>query len=434
MNGFAMNLEGGKFTASITKLLQGYKVFPGPAFSSWTKERRAGPEAPPFVLRHRTSSNAEHTGDSTAAAKGHVATTSGSSNGHLTTTQCHLHNGSLLTGDEERRKMEEDARGEREEEEGREEGFMGMTPLLQAHHAMEKMEEFVHKVWEGRWRVIPHDVLPDWLKDNDFLLHGHRPPMPSFRACFRSIFRIHTETGNIWTHLLGCLFFLCLGLMYMFRPNMSFVAPVQEKVAIGMFFLGAILCLSFSWLFHTVYCHSEGVSRVFSKLDYSGIAFLIVGSFVPWLYYSFYCSPQPCIIYLLVVCVLGLSAITVSQCDFFATPQYRGVRAAVFVGLGLSGVVPTLHFVISEGLIRATTIGQMGWLFLMATLYITGACLYAARIPERFFPGKCDIWFHSHQLFHILVVAGAFVHFHGVSNLQEFRYTAGAGCTDDGML
>ncbi|GAA6079611.1 adiponectin receptor protein 2 isoform X1, partial [Tachysurus ichikawai] len=42
--------------------------------------------------------------------------------------------------------------------------------------------------------------------------------------------------------------------------------------------------------------------------------------------------------------------------------------------------------------------------------------------------------FHSHQLFHILVVAGAFVHFHGVSNLQEFRYTAGGGCTADGPL
>lgn len=64
-----------------------------------------------------------------------------------------------------------------------------------------------------------------------------------------------------------------------------------------------------------------------SRLDYSGIAFLIMGSFVPWLYYSFYCSPQPCFIYLIVVCILGLAAITVSQCDFFATPQYRGVRA-----------------------------------------------------------------------------------------------------------
>lgn len=66
--------------------------------------------------------------------------------------------------------------------------------------------------------------------------------------------------------------------------------------------------------------------------------------------------------------------------------------SGVFVGLGLSGVVPSLHFVISEGLIKATTMGQMGWLLLMATLYITGAGLYAARIPERFFPGKCDIW------------------------------------------
>ncbi|XP_050004274.1 adiponectin receptor protein 2 [Alexandromys fortis] len=314
------------------------------------------------------------------------------------------------------------------------EGFMGMSPLLQAHHAMERMEEFVCKVWEGRWRVIPHDVLPDWLKDNDFLLHGHRPPMPSFRACFKSIFRIHTETGNIWTHLLGCVFFLCLGIFYMFRPNISFVAPLQEKVVFGLFFLGAILCLSFSWLFHTVYCHSEGVSRLFSKLDYSGIALLIMGSFVPWLYYSFYCNPQPCFIYLIVICVLGIAAIIVSQWDMFATPQYRGVRAGVFVGLGLSGIIPTLHYVISEGFLKAATIGQIGWLLLMASLYITGAALYAARIPERFFPGKCDIWFHSHQLFHIFVVAGAFVHFHGVSNLQEFRFMIGGGCTEEDAL
>lgn len=51
----------------------------------------------------------------------------------------------------------------------------------------------------------------------------------------------------------------------MLRPNMYFMAPLQEKVVFGMFFLGAVLCLSFSWLFHTVYCHSEKVSRTFSK-------------------------------------------------------------------------------------------------------------------------------------------------------------------------
>uniref|UniRef100_A0A2K6F745 Adiponectin receptor 2 n=1 Tax=Propithecus coquereli TaxID=379532 RepID=A0A2K6F745_PROCO len=243
-------------------------------------------------------------------------------------------------------------------------------------------------------------------------------------------FYIHSDAGNNW----GCVFFLCLGIFYMFRPNISFVAPLQEKVVFGLFFLGAILCLSFSWLFHTVYCHSEGVSRLFSKLDYSGIALLIMGSFVPWLYYSFYCNPQPCFIYLIVICVLGIAAIIVSQWDMFATPQYRGVRAGVFLGLGLSGIIPTLHYVISEGFLKAATIGQIGWLLLMASLYITGAALYAARIPERFFPGKCDIWFHSHQLFHIFVVAGAFVHFHGVSNLQEFRFMIGGGCSEEDAL
>ena len=34
----------------------------------------------------------------------------------------------------------------------------------------------------------------------------------------------------------------------------------------------------------------------------------------------------------------------------------------------------------------------IGWLILMGCLYITGALLYAVRIPERFFPGKLDIW------------------------------------------
>lgn len=66
--------------------------------------------------------------------------------------------------------------------------------------------------------------------------------------------------------------------------------------------------------------------------------------------------------------------------------------SGVFMGLGLSGIVPTMHFTIEEGFVKATTVGQMGWFYLMGAMYITGAGLYAARIPERYFPGKCDIW------------------------------------------
>lgn len=68
------------------------------------------------------------------------------------------------------------------------------------------------------------------------------------------------------------------------------------------------------------------------------------------------------------------------------------------MGLGLSGIVPTMHFTIEEGFVKATTVGQMGWFYLMGAMYITGAGLYAARIPERYFPGKCDIWVSSQRV------------------------------------
>lgn len=45
-----------------------------------------------------------------------------------------------------------------------------------------------------------------------------------------------------------------------------------------------------------------------------------------------------------------------------------------------------------------------------------------------------SLQFQSHQIFHVLVVAAAFVHFYGVSNLQEFRYGLEGGCTDDSLL
>ena len=37
------------------------------------------------------------------------------------------------------------------------------------------------------------------------------------------------------------------------------------------------------------------------RLDYCGIALLTVGSFVPWLYYSFYCRLEPKITYLALI-------------------------------------------------------------------------------------------------------------------------------------
>ena len=44
------------------------------------------------------------------------------------------------------------------------------------------------------------------------------------------------------------------------------------------------------------------------------------------------------------------------------------------------------------GMEKSISEASLGWLLFMGALYITGALFYAFRIPERFFPGKVDIW------------------------------------------
>lgn len=81
----------------------------------------------------------------------------------------------------------------------------------------------------------------------------------------------------------------------------------------------------------------------------------------------------------------------------------------------------------TDGMRRLIDENGFYWLLTMAGFYLLGAFLYATRIPERFWPGKCDLLvgfvfhlrdilfqFQSHQLFHLCVVVAAFVHYYGI--------------------
>lgn len=281
------------------------------------------------------------------------------------------------------------------------------------------------------WKAHSFTNLPAWMKDNEHLHFGHRPELQSFKECFKSIFRIHTETGNIWTHLVGFVFFIAITIVFYVKPlcdNCHFDIKLSEKLIFLFFFIGAILCLGMSSLFHTVCCHSEHVSNLFSKLDYTGIALLTIGSFVPWIYYSFYCQATAQIVYLTSISVLGVGCIGVTLMDRFNQPDYRVYRAVLFVCLGCFGFVPGIHTVVQVGWSGAISEASLDRVLLMAFLYIFGAFLYGARIPERFLPGKCDIWFQSHQIFHLLVVAAAIVHYNGISEMAVYRLTKAGEC------
>jgi adiponectin receptor len=81
------------------------------------------------------------------------------------------------------------------------------------------------------------------------------------------------------------------------------------------------------------------------RLDYTGISLLIIGSFVPWIYYGFYCRREPKITYIAMICVLGVASIIVSLWDKFNESRFRALRAGVFVSMGCSGIIPAIHFI-----------------------------------------------------------------------------------------
>lgn len=311
-----------------------------------------------------------------------------------------------------------------------------LTPSLM------KFEKQLEKVAHWAWKTVSFESLPHYLQDNEFLKSSHRPPMNSFQGCFKSIFRMHTETWNIWTHLLGFAFFLFLvGGIYVFGDHVTYwfedvqihSLPWDEQFMLMFFFVGAMGCMLCSTMFHTFSSHSKEVFQLFIRLDYSGIAFLITGSSVPAYYYGFYCTTIAGCTHIAVLLILCALCVAVSMKSKFSTPKYRPLRFAVFVLFGLYGVIPSLHILIRDGYTQACHAFAPWSLGAMAAIYILGAVIYVLRIPERFSPGRFDIWASSHQLFHVCVIMAALVHYDTLLNMIKYRLDVG-GCIPMNLL
>ncbi|KAK6923950.1 AdipoR/hemolysin-III-related [Dillenia turbinata] len=402
---------------------------------------------------------------------------------------------------------------------------MGGTQQMKDHEGNENHFLCSSKEGKGKrlWKkvkcqLVEYHSLPAYLKDNEFILGHYRSEWP-LKQIFLSIFTIHNETLNVWTHLIGFFIFLSLTIYTSTKvpkvmdlhslqhlpdlhkihtelmtclpslPNLPDLHKLREELKTSLpsmdllpsvsnwhiveilsnclperfsssnqtdvcvlrtvkedlaniiaplmvrpitrwpffaFMGGAMFCLLASSTCHLLSCHSERMSYIMLRLDYTGIAALISTSFYPPVYYSFMCYPFFCNLYMGFITVLGIATIIVSLLPVFQTPEFRTIRASLFVGMGLCGIAPILHKVILFWN-RPEALHTTGHELLMGAFYGIGALVYAMRIPERWMPGKFDIAGHSHQLFHVLVVAGAYTHYR--AGLVYLRWRDLEGCS-----
>eukprot|EP00758_Cryptobia_borreli_P018005 Tbor_TRINITY_DN6307_c0_g1::TRINITY_DN6307_c0_g1_i1::g.17817::m.17817/K07297/ADIPOR; adiponectin receptor len=260
---------------------------------------------------------------------------------------------------------------------------------------------------DGSLPLYNFNELPKWMQDNEFIISSYRAHY-SVSMILKSLFAIHNETANIWTHLLGLLFFIVLT-AYIF---ITIIKPILSHYIIFLLFsFSCCMCMGCSAAFHLFTGHHS--ERVYSRMlmmDYFGITCLIIGSFYPLCYFAFSCEPMWRWIYMGIITSLGSMGLVGPFFDFFHQNSFDVFRLGLFICTGGVGIFPLFHVRYIMPAAQSTIVVQ--GIALMLLMYLIGVIVYILKIPERLCPGRFDIWLHSHQLWHMCVLSASVIHFY----------------------
>ncbi|ORX78535.1 HlyIII-domain-containing protein [Anaeromyces robustus] len=272
----------------------------------------------------------------------------------------------------------------------------------------------------GHLKLITYNQCPKWLADNPYIITNYRPPCYSYLACAKSLLYIHNETGNIYTHLIGEVLFTIFYIVTAFQYIPSFkILESLEIAVITLSIIGGFTCMYFSSHFHLFSAHSLKVNRNWLTCDFIGIVSLIYTTGLPLSYYSFYCLHDFRVKYMAVSAIIGAVSLIAMFNPIFSRDEYRLIRSGLFLLLAITELIP-----IGYGLIKFNNDIVFNYLSFtyVATgsiLYAIGLFLYAKRLPEKLYPGAFDVWGHSHQIFHSLILIASILFYIGIMKMVK---------------
>jgi adiponectin receptor len=301
--------------------------------------------------------------------------------------------------------------------------FRKRTRRMKAHGTSKNLRD--SKTLVDTSPLIQWHELPLWQQDNHFILSGYRPQSGSYCQSLESLKQVHNETVNIYSHLLGSVLFATLPIYMCSQvyPRCT-CAHLGDFVVFSIFFFGIVVCFFFSATFHILASHSERVAAFSNHLDYLGIVTLMWGSTIPSIYYGFYDDSQLQRFYWSVVTILAALCIVATLDRRFQQPSLRQYRVAIYSGLGLSAIVFIIHGLAIHGWETQNHRMSLSWMGLMGILNLTGAIVYATRVPERWYPKRYDICGSSHQILHFMVIFAGLAHMIGLLSAFEYVHRA----------
>ncbi len=169
----------------------------------------------------------------------------------------------------------------------------------------------------------------------------------------------------------------------------------KARVAAAIYVLGLAGLLGTSALYHRVTWRRPNVRRWMRRLDHSMIFLLIAGTYTP---FALIVLSQPLGAVVLVLIWTGAAGGIVLSLLWPDAP--KPVSAAIYISLGWVAIIAMPQMLDRLGVLGVALIVAGG------LLYSAGAVVYARKRPD-----PAPTVFGYHEIFHVLVVAAAALHF-----------------------
>ena len=247
-----------------------------------------------------------------------------------------------------------------------------------------------------------------------------------------SIFQLHNETANIWTHAItaGLLLYklICMA------DTLDFISdPYSWPLLAHVICL--MICYSCSAICHCMTSKSQLSSFTFFIIDYIGVALHCLGSSIGHHAYSctlnFYIVTQsfymPAAIISSIITFLGMSmSLYMSK---YHKQGHSTSKLLRLIAVAISSVIlmaPPFHQLI-VCLFYGEECYRIPHNLTQLFTYLTAATFFASFFPECIIPGHVDLFFNSHQWFHVFMMLTALIQVDAVYlnllNIPDLRTT-----------
>ena len=260
--------------------------------------------------------------------------------------------------------------------------------------------------------LVEYNELPEWYKNNEYIITGYRKPDNNIKNCLTSMFHIHNETFNIWSHLLGGIIFLILiGITFLENLN------ITNKLILTGYCLFIMFALFASASYHTFMHHSHEIQTKCILIDYQGVVFIIFASSSILIYNTFHQYIMLLIIYISIIAFVSSLISIMIHDSKWNNIERKPFRALIFALQSACLIVPVVHGCFISDIYSLLLLA----LGLVLGINGIGGAFYATKFPEIIYSNPTlDHIGNSHNIMHVFILIASIVHFFVMKYIMNY--------------